>query len=100
VLLGQRNVQPVISGRGLQLKIESHGRSACAAKSPGLVDAAAKRRVDDQLHPAAFIEKPLRNDGLLRRHRAQHGASLQNVFNRLLRARIVEPAFFFQPRNH
>ena len=97
VLLGQRNIQSVVGSRRLQLKIEPNAEALAQSQSPGLVDAPSKRRVDHQLHPAAFIEEALRNHGRLRRHRAQHRPPLQNVFDRLLRARIIEPAFFFQP---
>src|SRR5579859_2618282 len=53
MLLSQRNVQPVIGRRRLQLKIESHAEPFAQRQSPRLVDAAAKGRMDHQLHPAA-----------------------------------------------
>ena len=97
VLLGQRDVEAVVGGRGLQFEIEAAAEALAQRQSPGFVDAAAEGRVNDQLHPAAFVEEALGDDGVLRGHGAQHGAALQDVFDRLLGAGIVEPAFFFQP---
>ena len=99
VLLGQRDVQPVVGGRSLQLKVERAAETLAQRQSPGLVDAAAEGRVNDELHPAAFVEEALGDDGLLRRHFAQHGAAGDDVLDELLRAGIVEPAFVLQPRD-
>ena len=99
VLLRQRNVEPVVGSRRLQLKIESHAEPFAQRQSPGFVDPPAKRRVDHQLHSAALIKESLRDNRLLRRHRAQHHPPLQDVLNRLLGARIIQPAFFLQPRH-
>src|SRR5208282_282769 len=94
VLLSQSNVQTVVRSRGLQFKIEPHTKSLAQSQSPGLVDPPSKRSVNHQLHSAAFIEEALRNHGSLCRHRTQHSPPLQNVFNRLLRARVIQPALF------
>ncbi len=99
MLLGQRDVQSVIGSRGLQLKIEAAAESLAQRQSPGLVDPPAEGRVDHQLHPAAFVEEALGNDRVLRGDGAQYRAALQNVFDRLLGAGIIQPAFFFQPGN-
>src|SRR6185437_10844793 len=55
--------------------------------------------MDHQLHAATFVKKTLRDDRLLRGDCAQHGASLQNVVNRLLRTRAIETALLLQPGN-
>ena len=68
MLLGQRDVQAVVGGGGLQLEIEGAAEALAQRQSPGFVDAAAKGRVDDELHAAAFVEKALGDDGLLRRN--------------------------------
>ena len=64
MLLGKSNVQTVVGGCGLQLEVESDAETLAQSETPGFVDAAAKRRVDHQLHAAAFIEKAFRNHGL------------------------------------
>src|SRR5437667_6474151 len=84
VLLGQRNVQAVVGGRGLELKIETAAETLAQGQSPGFVDARAKRGVDDQLHAAAFVEETLGNDGALGGNIAQHGAAFEDVLNGLL----------------
>src|SRR5258708_19339472 len=95
VQLSQRNVQPVVGRCCLQLKIESHTEAFAQRESPGFVDASTEGRVDHQLHPATLIEESLGNNCLLRRHRAQYRAALQDILNHLLRAGVVESAFFF-----
>ena len=99
VLLGQRDVQAVIGGRSLQLEIEAAAETLAQRQPPGLVDAPAEGRMNHQLHAAALVEKALGDDGLLRRHRTQHGAALQNVFHCLLGTGVIQPAFLFQPGN-
>ena len=99
VLLGQRDVQAVVGGGGLQLKIERAAETLAQRQSPGLVDAPAERRMDDELHAAAFIEEALGDDRLLRGHLAQHRAAGDDVLDQLLGAGVIEPAFVFQPRD-
>ena len=38
-------------------------QSAAQGEAPGLVDAAAERGVEDELHAATFVEEALRDDG-------------------------------------
>src|SRR5580700_1285545 len=92
MLLGQRDVQAVICGRGLQFKIKTAAEALPQRQSPCLVDSSTERRVDHQLHSTAFIEETFGDDRLLRGHGSEHGASLQNVFDHLLGARVVEAA--------
>ena len=99
MLLGQRNVQPVIGSRGLQLKIKATAKALAQRQSPRLVDPAAKGCVQYQLHTAAFIEKAFRDNCVQRRHRAQHGAARRDVANQLLRTGIIHTAFLLQPRH-
>src|ERR1700687_820470 len=86
MLLGQGNVQAVVGGRRLQFEIEAAAESLAQRQSPGFVDAPAKRRVDDQLHPAALVKKSFGDDRLLRGHVAQHRAPFERVLNQLLGA--------------
>jgi len=97
VLLGQCDVQSIIGCCGLQFEIKRAAETLAQSQSPGFVDAPAERRVDDELHPAAFVEEALGNDGLLGRNFAQNGAAGDDVFDELLSGRIVEAAFLFQP---
>src|SRR6202035_5605885 len=99
MLLGQSDVQTVVRGRSLQLKVEANAETLAQSQSPRFVDASPKRRMDHQLHAAAFVEETLRNYCRLGGDRAQYRPALQDVFNRLLRAGILESTFFLQPRN-
>ena len=87
MLLGERDVQAVVGGRRLQFEIEAAAKALAQRQSPGLVDASAKGRVDDQLHPAALVEKSFGDDRRLRGHIAQHRAAFEDVLNQLLGAR-------------
>ena len=71
----------VIGGRGLQFEIKRAAETLAQRESPSLVDAAAKRRVNHELHSATFIEKAFGDNGFLRRDRAQHGSTLDHVFH-------------------
>src|SRR5271170_7810820 len=62
VLIAERNVQAVVRGGGLQLEVERTAETFAQRESPGFVDAAAKGRVDYQLHAAAFVEEALGDD--------------------------------------
>ena len=64
MLFGQRDVQPVVSRSSLQFKIERAAESLAQRQSPGLIDATAEGRMNDELHPAAFVEEALGDDGL------------------------------------
>ena len=97
VLLGQRDIEAVVGGGGLQFEIEAAAETLAQRQAPGLVDAAAKGRVDDQLHPAAFVEETFGDDRVLRGNIAQHRAALQDVFDRLLGGGVIESTFFLQP---
>src|SRR5712692_2212601 len=97
VLLRQRDIQSVVSSCSLQFEIEPDTKTLAQRQSPGLIDAAAKRSVDHKLHPPAFIEKAFRDHRALRWNRSQNSAPLQDVFNRLLSARIIQPTLFFEP---
>src|ERR1039458_1915633 len=57
VLLGERDIQSVVGGRRLQFEIEAATETLAQCQSPGLIDSSAKGRVNDQLHPAAFVKK-------------------------------------------
>src|SRR5271163_1150612 len=49
VLLGQSYVQSVVGGRSLQFKVEATAKTLAQRQSPGLVNASAEWRMDDQL---------------------------------------------------
>ena len=52
----------VVVRRRLELEVERHAELLAQREAPRAVDPAAERRVDDELHAAAFVEKPLGDD--------------------------------------
>ena len=97
VLLGERDVEAVVGGGGLKLEIERAAEAFAQRQPPGLVDAAAKGRVNDELHAAAFVEEALGDDGLLRGNVAEDGAAGDDVLDELFGGGGVEAAFVVEP---
>jgi hypothetical protein len=56
---GQREDDVVLGRRRLQLEIELAAKAFAQRKAPGAIDAAAIRRMHDELHSAGFIKEPL-----------------------------------------
>ncbi len=90
VLLGERNVDAVVGGGGLQLEIERAAEALAQRQSPGPIDARSERRVDHQLHPAAFIEEALGDHGLLRRQGVERRRARQHISDGLLGAAFIQ----------
>src|SRR5207249_3205601 len=67
VLRSQREQDAVVTGGGLQLKVERPAEALAQGQAPGAVDPRAERRVDEELHPARFVEEALEEDLALRR---------------------------------
>ncbi len=97
VPLAERNDDAVVCCCGLQLEIERHTETFPQSKSPGSGNPSAERRMDDQLHPAAFVEKPLGDESILRRYGSQYSFSGSHILNRLLSPALVETAFLTEP---
>src|SRR5713101_1176003 len=94
VLLGQRDVQTVVSGRRLKFEIKSAAKTLAQRETPCLVDAASERGVYHQLHPAALVEEALSDDRRLRRHVTQNSTAFEDVLDQLLGACSVKTALF------
>ena len=96
MLLAERNIQPVVGGRCLQLEIERTAETFAQREAPGFVDTSAEGRMNHQLHAATFVEKAFGHHAGVRRHRAQSGPAGLDVFHGLFCAALVEPAFALQ----
>ena len=57
--------------RRLQFKIERAAKTFAQRQSPGAIQPRAERRMNDQLHPAGFVEESFHHEFLLRRNDAQ-----------------------------
>ncbi|CRM09569.1 hypothetical protein [Pseudomonas sp. 58 R 3] len=64
---GQRQHDCILTGGRLQFKVERAAKTLAQCQAPRAVDAAAERRVDDQLSAAGLVEKPLHDQGVLGR---------------------------------
>ncbi len=80
----QRQDDRVLGRRRLQLEVELAAEALAQREPPRAVDAAAERRVDDELHAARLVEEALEHDRLLRRQRAERGARRGEVLDDLL----------------
>src|SRR3954471_10830650 len=99
MLLGERDVDTVVGGGGLQLEIESTAEPLSQRQAPRLVDAPAEGRMDYQLHSSTFIEEPFSDDRGRGRNRAKHSTPGDDVCNKLLRSPATDCTFFHQPTN-
>ena len=99
VLLAKRDHNPVVGRRSLQLEIEGHTEPLSQGEAPGPIDPSSERRVQYQLHPAAFIEEPFCDDRLLCRDGSKHSLACQHILNRLLRASLIQATLLPQPLN-
>ncbi len=97
VFLSERDHNPVVCRRGLQFEIKGHTESLPQGEAPGTVDPASKWRVQDQLHPAALIEEPLRHNRLLRRHGSEHRLACQYILYNLLCTSLIQSALLLKP---
>ena len=79
MLFGKRNVDSVVGGSGLQLKVEASTEAFAKRQPPRLVDASSKGCMQNELHPAALVEEALGNDGRLGWNRAQHRSPGNNI---------------------
>ena len=98
MLLGEGDVESVVGCSSLQFEIEAAAETLAQRQTPGFVDARAKRRMNDQLHAAAFIEEALGNDCALRGNGPENSPAFENVLNGLRRAGFIEATFVqFEP---
>ena len=77
MLRAERQQQRVFGRRRLQLEVELTAEALAQRERPRLVDAAAERRVQHQLHAARFVEEALEHERLLRRDDAERRAPVE-----------------------
>ena len=97
MLLAERNHDAVVGGRRLQFEIERAAEALAQRQAPGAIDARAERRVQDELHAAAFVEEALRHHVQGRGKAPSARAAGQHIRDGLLRAEAIESAFALQP---
>ena len=98
--LAQREDESLVRGGGLELLVERRTEPLAQREAPGAVQPAAERSVQDQLHPAPFVEEPFRHDRLLRRHRPEERAAPRHVGSSLLGPPTFQATLRLQPVNY
>ena len=97
VLRPEGEHQRILGGGRLQLEVELAAKPLAERERPRAVDAAAERRVQDELHPAGFVEEPLEHERLLRRDHAKRRAALGQVVDDLRSGGFRDPGVGHQP---
>jgi hypothetical protein len=93
VLLAQRDEDAVVGGGGLQFEIEAAAEALAQREAPGAIDARSERRVDHQLHAAAFVEEAFGHHAGIGGHRAERALAGRTYAMPARRPSAIEPAF-------
>jgi hypothetical protein len=88
----------VLGRGGLQLEVELPAEALAERQRPRLVDAAAERRVQDELHAARLVEETFADERLLRRDGAERAVTLLEVGGHLFGAGAAEADLGIEPR--
>jgi hypothetical protein len=97
VLRPERQQQPIVGRRGLQLEVELAAEPLAQREAPRAVEPAAERRVQEELHAARLVEEPLEDECLLRRKRPEQAAGLAEIEHDLERRGAREARFVREP---
>src|SRR5919109_1338666 len=97
MLRSEREQQRVVGGGRLQLEVELTAEALAQREAPRLVDAAAERRVQHELHAARFIEEALEHQRLLCWNHAQRPAALAEVVSDLFGRANLESGLGHEP---
>src|ERR1700761_4656439 len=87
----------VLGCRSLQLEVEGAAKALAQRQSPSAIDAAAERRMNNELHAAGFVEKTLEPPSIQRRQRAERRPTRAEVLHDLTCRGLVEPHALHQP---
>src|SRR5580704_19171565 len=87
----ERQHDVILGGRRLQLEIEGAAEALAQRQAPRPVDAAAERRMNDELHAAGLIEESLEHNGVQGGQSAQGRLPGAQVLHDLKRRRFIEP---------
>ena len=97
MLRPERQEHRVFGGRRLQLEIELAAEPLAQRQAPRLVDPAAERRMQHELHAAGLVEEPLEHERVLSGHDAERRASVRKVCDGLLGGYPVDACLVGQP---
>src|SRR5262245_10590081 len=85
----QRQDEAVFRRRRLKLEIELATEALAQREAPRAIDAAAERRMDDELHAARFVEEALEHDRLKRRQGAERDTRRGQIVHELCGGRFA-----------
>jgi hypothetical protein len=93
----QRDDDGVVAGRGLELEVEPDAELLAQRVAHGPVDAAAERRMDDQLHAVGVVEEALHHQVGRGRHDPEHRPAGSQVGDDQRRGVALDAAALDQP---
>ena len=93
----QRQHDIVLGRRRLQFEIELAAEALAQRQAPGAIDAAAERRMDDELHAARFVEEAFHDDRVLGRQAAEGRRAGGEIVDELLGGRRADADVLDEP---
>ena len=97
MLLPEGQDEPVVGRGRLQLEIEGEAEALAERQSPGPRDPPPKGGMEHELHPAALIEKPLRDHRPLGRHHPERRLGGRDVGGGLPGPALVQAGLLREP---
>ena len=94
---GERQYDIVLGRRRLQFEVELAAKALAQRQAPGPIEAAAERRVNDELHAARFVEEALEHDRVLSRQAAERRGGGGQILDELLGRRLANADFLGEP---
>src|SRR5690606_28754904 len=93
----EREDEPLLGRRRLQLEIEALAELLAQREAPGAVHAAAEGRVQAELHAARFVEEAFQHHGVAGGQGAEGALRLAEVGGDLLRGPALESVLGLEP---
>ena len=97
MLRPERQQHRVVGRRCLELEVELAAEALAQRQTPGFVDAAAERCVQDELHAAGLVEETFEHQRALRRDRPEHAPSIRHEGDDLVRRVRGQPGLAGEP---
>src|ERR1041385_4341692 len=97
MLSPKRNHDRIVGRCGLELEIERSTKTFSERETPSTIDSISERRMQNELHPARFIEETFHYEGLLRRNRAERAVRIREVIADLLSSASWQVQFISEP---
>src|SRR5207237_607328 len=86
MLSPERDDNRIVGGRGLEFEIKRSTKTFPQRQPPRAIDPIPEGRMQNELHPARFIEETLHHERLLRWNRPERAISVGEIIRNLLRS--------------